>query len=325
MPKPRSSQVSLIDTAYYHCVSRCVRRAFLCGTDKYSGTSYEHRRVWVEDKVLWLSSVFAIGICAYAVMSNHVHLVLCVDKDKAMSWSDKQVVGHWHRLHRGTLLSQKFMRNELLSDNEWISLKETIAIYRQRLYDISWLMASLSEPIARQANKEDGCTGRFWEGRFKSQALLDDAAVLSCMAYVDLNPIRAKIAKTPETSQHTSIQKRTEAIQQHKRQPHKLLPFVGNPRQDMPQGIAFSLQDYCELVDTTGRIIRADKAGVIDSAHSPILSRLGLSEEQWITLTTEFEQHFCYAAGAEQMMQAFKIHTHRKRIGGMRQAKRLLS
>jgi hypothetical protein len=145
------------------------------------------------------------------------------------------------------------------------------------------------------------------------------------MAYVDLNPIRAKMVKTPETSQHTSIQKRTEAIQQNKRQPHKLLPFVGNPRQDMPQGIAFSLQDYCELVDTTGRIIRADKAGVIDSAHSPILSRLGLSEEQWITLTTEFEQHFCYAAGAEQMMQVFKTHTHRKRIGGMRQAKRLLS
>jgi REP element-mobilizing transposase RayT len=325
MPKPRSSQVSLIDTPYYHCVSRCVRRAFLCGTDKYSGTSYEHRRAWVEDKVLWLSSVFAIGICAYAVMSNHVHLVLCVDEDKAMSWSDKQVVGRWHRLHRGTLLSQKFMRNELLSESEWISLKETIAVYRQRLYDISWLMASLSEPIARQANKEDGCTGRFWEGRFKSQALLDDAAVLSCMAYVDLNPIRAKMANTPETSKHTSIQKRTEAIQQHKRQPHKLLPFVGNPRQNMPQGIAFSLQDYCELVDTTGRIIRADKVGAIDSAQSPILSRLGLSEEQWITLTTEFEQHFCYAAGAEQMMKAFKTHTYRKRIGGMRQAKRLLS
>jgi REP element-mobilizing transposase RayT len=325
MPKPRSSQVSLIDTPYYHCVSRCVRRAFLCGTDKYSGTSYEHRRAWVEDKVLWLSSVFAIGICAYAVMSNHVHLVLCVDKDKAMSWSDKQVVGRWHRLHKGTLLSQKFMRTALLSDSEGISLKETIAVYRQRLYDISWLMASLSEPIARQANKEDGCTGRFWEGRFKSQALLDDAAVLSCMAYVDLNPIKAKMAKTPETSNHTSIQKRTEAIQQHKRQPHKLLPFVGNPRQDMPQGIAFSLQDYCELVDTTCRIIRADKASAIDSVQSPILSRLGLSEEQWITLTTEFEQQFCYAAGAEQMMQIFKIHTHRKRIGGMKQAKRLLS
>jgi hypothetical protein len=93
----------------------------------------------------------------------------------------------------------------------------------------------------------------------------------------------------------------------------------------MPQGMAFSLQDYCELVDTTGQIIRANKAGIIDSAQSPILSRLGLSEEQWITLTTEFEQHFCYATGAKQMMQDFKIHTHRKPIGGMKQAKRLLS
>jgi hypothetical protein len=133
------------------------------------------------------------------------------------------------------------------------------------------------------------------------------------------------MAKTLETSQHTSIQKRTEAIQQHKPQPYKLLPFVGNPRQDIPQGIAFLLQDYCELVDTTGRIIRAGKVGAIDSAQSPILSRLGLSEEQWLTLTTEFEQHFCYAVGAEQMMQEFKTHTHRKRIGGMRQAKQLLS
>jgi hypothetical protein len=93
----------------------------------------------------------------------------------------------------------------------------------------------------------------------------------------------------------------------------------------MPQGIAFSLEDYCELVDTAGRIIRADTVGVIDSAQSPILSRLGLSEEQWVTLITEFEQQFCYAAGAEQMMKEFKTHTHRKRIGDMRQFKRLLS
>jgi hypothetical protein len=145
------------------------------------------------------------------------------------------------------------------------------------------------------------------------------------MAYVDLNPISAKMAKTPETSEHTSIQKRTEAIQQHKRQPYKLLPFVGNPRQDMPQDIAFSLQSYCELVDTTGRIIQTDKVSAMDSAQNPILSRLGLSEEQWLNLTTKFEQHFFYAVGTEQMMKDFKIHTRRKRIGGMKQAKRLLS
>jgi len=111
-------------------------------------------------------------------------------------------------------------------------------------------MRNMNEHIAREANKEDDCTGRFWEERFKSQVLLDEAALLACMAYVDLNPIRAKIAKTPETFKHTSIQKRLESVQQ--RATHLLMPFVGNPRQNIPKGIDFSLKDYCELVEITG-------------------------------------------------------------------------
>ena len=324
MPRSRASQVSLIDTPYYHCVSRCVRRCFLCGVDSYSGQNYEHRRGWVEDRLLFLASVFAIDICAYAVMSNHVHVVLFVDKSTADNWSMKQVLEHWHRLHSGTLLSQKYLREGTLTDSEMISLTETTEIYRQRLYDISWFMRNLNEYIAREANKEDGCTGRFWEGRFKSQALLDESAVLACMAYVDLNPIRAKMENTPETSKHTSICIRAKAIKQKKRQPPQLLPFVGNHTQHMPKGIAYSLKDYCELVDCTGRCIREDKAGHIEHHHNPILQRLGLSDEQWLTLTTEFEKHFCYAAGAEQMMHQFKEHTGHQRMRGMCHSKTLL-
>ncbi|ABG40410.1 conserved hypothetical protein [Paraglaciecola sp. T6c] len=144
------------------------------------------------------------------------------------------------------------------------------------------------------------------------------------MAYVDLNPIRAKMAKTPETSKHTSIKKRAQAVKNKREQPSALMPFVGNPREEMPKGIAYSLKDYCELVDTTGRCIREDKAGHIDNTHSPILQRLGLDAAQWLTLTTEFEKHFCYAAGAEQMMNAFKRHTHHQRLRGMTKAKELL-
>ncbi|MBL4631599.1 MAG: transposase [Paraglaciecola sp.] len=322
MTQKRSSLISLLDTCYYHCVSRCVRRSFLCGIDDYSGQNYEHRRAWVEERLLFLSSVFAIDICAFAVMSNHVHVVLYVDVDKATNWSDKQVLALWHMLYKGTLLTQKFMRDDTLSQAELISLDDTINIYRQRLHDISWLMRNLNEYIARQANKEDNCTGRFWEGRFKSQALLDESAVLACMAYVDLNPIRAKMAKTPETSDHTSIQMRINAAKKT-RQPHNLLPFVGNPRQDMPKGIAYSFKDYCKLVEATGKIIRADKRGDIDETQ-PILARLGIDSEQWITLTTEFEQHFCYAAGREHVMRLFGEHTKHKRIRGMGKAKVLL-
>jgi len=323
MPQSRKTQISLIDTPYYHCVSRCVRRSFLCGEDKFTGQSYDHRRGWVEARLLFLSSVFAIDVCAYAVMSNHTHVVVCVDKDLADGWSMKEVVRRWHRLYQGTLLSQKYQKEEQLSISEMLSLEETVTIYRQRLYDISWLMRNLNEHIAREANKEDGCTGRFWEGRFKSQALLDESAVLACMAYVDLNPIRAKMETTPETSKHTSIQQRIHSLIKGA-QPKKLMRFVGNHRQNMPKGIAYSLIDYCELVDCTGRCIREDKAGYIEQHHSPILTRLGLDSEQWLTLTTEFEQHFHTAVGSEHMLQQFKHHTDHQRIRGMAKARELL-
>jgi REP element-mobilizing transposase RayT len=295
----------------------------LCGIDNYSGQSYEHRRGWVEKRLLFLSSVFAIDLCAYAVMSNHVHVVLHVDVKQTQVWSDYDIVQRWHRLHKGTLLTQMFARGDTIGKGQRLTLDNTISEYRRRLHDISWLMRNLNEYIARRANKEDECTGRFWEGRFKSQALLDEAALLSCMAYVDLNPIRTKIAKTPETSKHTSIKKRLESIKQNT-PTHSLMPFVGNERQHMPKGIAFSLKDYCEIVDITGKIIRHDKAGHFDQQQQPILKRLGVSDEQWLILTTEFEKHFCYAAGAEQLMNQFKEHTGHQRIRGMGKAKILL-
>jgi hypothetical protein len=144
------------------------------------------------------------------------------------------------------------------------------------------------------------------------------------MAYVDLNPIRAKMEKTPETSAHTSIKKRAVAVKNKRRQLEILMSFVGDPRQNMPKGIAYQLQDYCELVDITGPCIREDKTGYIEDHLSPILERLGLDSQQWLTLTTEFEKHFCYAPRAELMMNTFKRHTDRQRLKGMCKAKVLL-
>jgi REP element-mobilizing transposase RayT len=109
MPQPRKRRVSLQDTPYYHCISRCVRRAFLCGKDTHTGFDFEHRRQWIVDRIRLLCSVFSVDLCAYAIMSNHYHIVVRI-------------------------------------------------------------------------NAEDHCTGRLWEGRFKSQALLDERALLACMA-----------------------------------------------------------------------------------------------------------------------------------------------
>ena len=168
-------------------------------------------------------------------------------------------------------------------------------------------MWALNEPIARMANAEDQCTGRFWESRFKSQALLDEKALAACMAYVDLNPIRAKMAKTPESSDHTSIKRRIDTLETDNPQPLKLAEFVGNPREPMPQGLPFHLQDYVQLVDITGRAIREDKRGCIDNNLPPILERLNISSREWLILTTQFESKFKSLVGCkEKLMLATK-------------------
>ncbi|MBL4942531.1 MAG: transposase [Colwellia sp.] len=312
MAMARSKQISLIDTPYYHCVSRCVRRAFLCGEDKATGISYEHRRAWVEDKLLALSQTFAIDVCAYAVMSNHTHLVLFVNQTLAKSWTTHEVVTRWHQLFKGTLITQQYLRGDELIEPLQKIVEETATIYRQRLMDISWFMRILNEDIARQANAEDNCTGHFWEGRFKSQALLDEAALAACMAYVDLNPVRAKIAATPETSNHTSIQQRIKAAIKGK-QPKKLQPFVGNPRENMPIGLPFELNDYIQLVELTGRCIREDKRGYIENNLPNILQRLNINAENWLILTTQFKECFHGAVGNVDALADFCMHQHIKR------------
>lgn len=293
MPKPRKSQVSIEATPYYHCISRCVRRAFLCGMDQLTGRCFEHRRGWIETRLLALGQIFAVDIVAYAVMSNHIHLVVRLNKSSADQWSSVEVIERWHRIFSGTALSKRALRGEALSVFEQTILDLMVATWRKRLCDLSWFMRCLNEPIARQANIEDGATGRFWEGRFKSQALLDEAALAACMAYVDLNPVRAKIADTPETSDYTSVQQRIQCLKKaigenSPLQPSQLLPFVGNPRDPMPDGLPFKLEDYLELVDWSGRIIRKGKRGAIAANTPAILKRLGIGLENWERLNRQF-------------------------------------
>lgn len=315
MPKPRYSQVSLASTPYYHCVSRCVRRAFLCGTDTATGQSFEHRRQWIEDKILALAGIFALDVCAYAVMSNHYHVVLHVNQQTANNWHMDEVIQHWHQLFCGHALSQRYTRGESMSQAELATLQEITQIWRQRLMDISWFMRVLNEGIARQANSEDECTGRFWEGRFKSQALLDEAALLACMTYVDLNPIRAGIAYTPEASNHTSIQRRIMITQPTAT---GLLLFAGPLRQNMPQGLPFHQCDYFELVDWTGRMIRPDKKSAIPEHLPPILQRLQQNPENWLYLTQHFESKFKGFVGAAHKLKQMCASLGYQRCSGLR-------
>ena len=176
MPKPRSLQVSLEATAVYHCISRCVRRAFLCGQDRLTGKNFDHRKQWLVDRMQELAGIFALDLCNYAVLSNHFHLIVRIHCDRAQRWTDDQVAERYAKVFPHTVRKTRGLPEPVRA--------KQLALWRQRLWDLSWFMRCLNEAIARRANREDECTGRFWEGRFRSQALLDEGALLACMTYV---------------------------------------------------------------------------------------------------------------------------------------------
>lgn len=268
MPRARRQIVSLEATPFYHCISRCVRRAFLCGKDRLSGRSFEHRRQWIVDRMGLLASVFTIDVCAYAVMSNHYHVVLRCNPEAAESLSEGALVKRLQLLWE----IPGFVKRHLRGTYESKKAAAWLAERRQRLSSISWYMACLNEWVARKANQEDGCTGRFWEGRFRSQALMSEKALITCMAYVDLNPIRAGMAKGLLDSDYTAIQAR---LRREGTVP--LVPF--NPAD--PSALPMTLEDYVELVEWTGQAALPGKSGQLTENVSSSLGVIGHDEISW--------------------------------------------
>ena len=201
--------------------------------------------------------------------------VLC-SFSTANSWPPEEVAARWIRLypaHNAELCARKIAA---ILENP-----ELIAEYRSRLANLSWLMKSLSESIARKANEEDKVTGRFWEGRFSCQALLSEKSILAAMTYVDLNPVRAKIASNIATSRYTSVKVRNQQLRKNpERANQPLMPLVGVRSFNLPD---ISVADYIELVDFTGRELHPGKRGKIEVSEPKALSKLGLDKSHWTT------------------------------------------
>ncbi len=322
MTVARSSIVPESGVGVFHCISRCVRRSWLCGVDPYNNKDYSHRKQWVRDRLEELAGIFAIDVYAYAVMSNHLHVVMRVDPGRVKKWSDREVVMRWRRLYpAGRDAEGRALEPTKDQMSTWLADTETLSLWRERLGDLSWVMRSLNEPLARRANKEDKCKGRFWEGRFKSQLLCDAGAVMACMAYVDLNPVRAGLADTPETSEFTSVHERFErecAVRDQSVKPKSdsATQKVANPQQaaawltpveDIVADEEFgrwgvSLAEYLELVDVTGRMISEGKRGAIPSHLAPVLARLELRTETWVGSVEGYATIFQRIAGKRDRM-----------------------
>jgi hypothetical protein len=299
MATPRNLLVDPSVTRYYHCISRCVRQAMLCGAGK------EHRKAWIEKRLETLSSCFAIGVCGFSVLDNHLHNLLMLNPEEALRWSSMEVIRRWVTVFP----PRDKKRMEILVTPEWIKeVAQDAALvekYRGRLASLSWFMKALKEPLARMANKEDNCKGAFWDGRFKSIAILDVASLMATNVYIDLNLVAAGLALTPEASLHTSIRQRILHAQsqgvfgQLKKihegfsaasdalgnfeEIHWLVPLEdrrgrGGTREGMFQGA--NLASYLLLADYTGRLHREGKASIPKGAAA-ILDRIENNPEFW--------------------------------------------
>ena len=294
------ARAQLVDTSvtrWYHCITRCVRRAFLLGDGD------KNRKEWIENRLEELSEIFAVAVGGFSVMDNHLHVLLRLDPDLAQAWSDEEVVRRWGRLfpprdksRQPTPVTEHWVKWRL-KDSLWVTNA------RQRLQSLSWFMKCLKEPLSRMANRQDKTRGTFFESRFESVAVLDEEGLLAISVYIDLNPVAAQVAKIPETSEHTSIKQRLEHVETQgataRLEAAKngsvagshaaagledslwLCPIedrrgLDSTREGMLQG--FSLGRYVQIVDYTGRLFRHGKA-TISAELAGIFERLGCSVE----------------------------------------------
>jgi hypothetical protein len=299
MTMARAHLVDPAVTRWYHCVTRCVRRAFLLGE------GLGNRKQWIENRLEELAEIFAIAVGGFSVMDNHLHVLVRLDPDVATGWSDEEVVRRWGHLFpprdksRQPLPVTKAWVDWRLKDLAWV------ATARTRLQSLSWFMKCLKEPLSRLANRQDNTRGAFFESRFKSVAILDDESLLATCTYIDLNPVAAGIAVVPEASPHTSITTRTEHVKAQGRASDLKQAELGSvagsnssagleesvwlcpiedrrgldsSREGMLRG--FSLGNYLLLVDYTGRLYRDGKSA-LSAELTGILNRLGTSAETW--------------------------------------------
>jgi REP element-mobilizing transposase RayT len=324
MPKPRNKQIALSETPFYHLTYRCVRRSFLCG--EMDGVNFEHRREWIVERLRLLTSMFAIDVASYAIMMNHYHVLVRVNVEKAASWTASEIFEHWSYLFQVPDLMKLYLAGHLIEDDDIQAAENMIEIYRERLTSISWFMRCLNEHIARLANVEDKCSGRFWEGRFKSQAILDEAALINTMVYIDLNPIRAKIAETPESSAYTSIAERMGernlATDVSCAFHGKLMPFLESRGIQYTPHIPMYLTDYIELADWTGRQIRPDKRGAISENVPPVLARLGIEQGNWLQNCQKLEEDFRQVIGPVAAIDKFCKAVGQKWLQGIHSCRR---
>ena len=300
------------------------------------GEGFEHRKQWIEDRLQLLAGNFAVSVAGFAVMDNHLHLLLRMDPEEAANWSDQEVVERCLNVYTPRNLDLDDPVSTQIRIEYEVKDSKQVAKYRERLASLGWFMKALKEPLARMANKEDDCTGAFWEGRFKSIAILDEEALLATCAYIDLNPFAAGLSALPETAKHTSVRQRVAHVRSQGKleelksarqgsssgsqevgtldQDHWLVPMDNRQNKDQAsrEGMleSFSLSAYLQVLDYTSRLYRNGKARLTIAVKN-VMDRLGTDSEFWFArlqkmLSSKSLHGRCFAGNRQRVRELAK-------------------
>jgi REP element-mobilizing transposase RayT len=279
----------------------------LTGRDPQTRKDWSHRKELIRLRIEVLASVFAIDVCDHTVLDNHLHLILRNRPDIVTGWSDEEVARRYLRLNHSDLDLRDEPRQERIDD--LVADKEKLAAARHALSSISEFMKQLKCSVAVVCNAEDGCSGCFWQSRFVSERLVDDARLLVCSLYVNLDPIRAGLARDIDDAEYTSTYQRLcderSASPEAHADPSKsdesrreVRPNSGYlaamsldgdgydgveaRRRASNEGyLGLKLADYVELLESIVRRERAERDGGELLEYSPILVRMGVGRAQW--------------------------------------------
>ena len=360
--KLRSETFEPNEIGVYHCMNRIVRRSFLCGWDPITKKDYSHRKKWFLTKLKRLSQLFAIDVMGYTVLSNHFHLVLRNRPDQVENMTDEEVALRWLLICPPASSRSRRKRSPTPSEAEIsqvLATPDLVTELRTRLSNPSWLLRQLCQHMGIRCNAEDEMSGHFWESRFKMCRLLDEAAVLACLAYVDLNPLRAGLAEGLEDYPYVSIRDRLRTLAGEKPDPSSwLAPLelstasrgvlfggsktqtkreilslqLGTPEHERYGCLEISTRKYEALLKWLAQQSKCG-AGNKPSAGQPfaseVLEQLGIEPEGFASVAIQFQECFSTHAGCPETLakcsRSSKVCSLNKSIPNALQLERLLT
>lgn len=248
---PRKFQIDPETPLLYHFASRCVRHSFLSGLDPDTGEDLGHRQQWFIERLNFLAPHFAVDLYGFRIMHNHFHLALFHDPKTHLRWTDDEVADRWLAVSPPRTCGRKQLTPVFLAEHRKALLteQERLAHVRRELGSVSTFMKFLKQGIARRANHEQGTIGHFFEQRVWASAVLTDRAVASTMQYIDLNPVRAILARRLEEIRAAGIADRLAHLEADPRSLELYLKSAPSELGSAWAVVPISLRSYIEQME----------------------------------------------------------------------------